>query len=685
MATRRDHGSGKYSPGGTPIPLLVAALVEAARRRHLLDEGGARLLQDAALEAQVTHLTDWFPLLQRGLPGLDCAALLRLLPKGDEAFGMYRPLAHLADGGMGSVWLTTSADGLNLAVIKHTRLDSGKDNAAEDRLRRRFSREAAIHRRLHHPNVLRCLDVGISSIGQCYLVLEYIAGGDLADLVERYGALPESVALTLIYQVVDGLSEAHRLRLVHRDIKPGNLFLTAEGTAKLSDFGIARKEDDANAQLTLSGTVLGSPFYMSPEQVNAEADLDIRSDIYGIGGLLCFCLSGRPPYPGTAMEAMRQHVTAPLPELRRQGLSLSDGTAAIIARCLAKDRCQRYPDPLELRAALAEARNEAGDANVGSWLQGDSLGAVVDLEQTLGPRDKMPGASGRSHTPTPATLHQVSSAIRFREPEEIMALIAARASQRDQNAASTEVAAAVPLSAPPAESPVSRRPATEPMLPHWLVLTAGQEQEIHLYSQPSLTLGKLAKPPVDLTTLLYPIDSNTVACNRISRSHCILQSNHRGFSVTDLNTSNGTVLDGIPLPPNISTPITNGAQLVLAQVLELSLALVARRNLPQPPSDLPQATYEALIITRCTNRPTLSYALVCRSVLIGGIGSDVVVPGFPAGCGLLVAWTPNGWHQRLHMEGHPSGAWNPLAIGLVIGQGNQRIAVRMGDYALLTR
>jgi serine/threonine protein kinase len=614
-----------------------------------------------------------------------------LLPRGDDVFGNYQPLAHLANGGMGAVWLTAAADGLSLAVLKHTRLDTGWDRAAEDRMRRRFSREASIHRHLHHPHVLRCLDVGISAKGQCYLVLEYVDGGDLGELVERFGPLPESVALTLIYQVVDGLSEAHRLRLVHRDLKPANVFLTAEGVTKLSDFGIARKEGDSSSQLTLSGTVLGSPFYMSPEQVNAADDIDIRSDIYAIGGVLCFALTGRPPYAGKPTECMHQHATAPPPDLRSQGVKISDATAAIIAKCMAKDRAQRYSDPLKLRADLAKARAEAGDVDVGSWLHGDSLGAVVDLNQTQGP-DLFAGIEAPPPASAPQTPHPVSSpaaAIRFREPEEIQAIIAARSGQCPQPSIPTDIAAIRPVAADqqntPKTSVLEKRHGTEPLVPHWLMLICGtaRDRHIHLFGQQSIILGKLAKPPVTLTALIYPIDANATICNRISRTHCVVRAEQSDFTVTDLEAANGTFLEGERIPPNRPVPITKPVKLTLADVLDLRLSPV-RHTIDTPSPGMATTGPDALTITRLSNRPELSYAIVRRVLLIGGPGCDLVIPGFPAGCGLLVAWTPAGWVHRLHIEGRQPGAWGSLAVGMMIGQGSQRIAVRLGDYTQLT-
>jgi serine/threonine protein kinase len=688
MAPNRDYGSGRHPRISSPFTPPVTALMVAARRRKLVDDVGARLLGEVGLAAGIQQAADWIPVIERGIAGVDGAALLRLLPRGDDVFGLYRPLAHLANGGMGAVWVTVAADGVTLAVLKHTRMDTGRDRAVEDRMRRRFSREASIHRNLHHPNVLRCLDVGISAKGQCYLVLEYVDGGDMGDLINRFGPLPEAVALTLIYQVVDGLSEAHRLRLVHRDIKPANIFLTGDGSAKLSDFGIARKEGDASSQLTLSGTVLGSPYYMSPEQVNANDDIDIRSDLYAIGGILCYALTGRPPYAGKATEAMHQHATSPPPDLRAQGVTLSDATVAIIAKCMAKDRANRYAEPLDLRADLSRARADAGDTDVGSWMRGDALGAEIDLNQTLGLNQVAGVAVSPQRPTTSAPAITTTSAIRFREPEEIRALIAAREAQRARPSSTTEVVAIPPASSviPAVTSPI-RRSGTEPLLPHWLVLAGGTDgrREVHLFAQDAITLGKLAKPPVDLTTLLYPIYANQTACNRISRAHCVLRAEPNGFTVTDLETVNGTSLHGERLPSNRPEPIVGSAPLVLANVLELQLTPVPVRRLGAEPDGMSASLHEALAITRLANRPDLAYALVQRSLLVGGAGCDLAMPGYSAGCGLLVARTTGGWMQRLQIEGRPHGPWNPLAVGMVIGQGSQRIVVRLGDYTQLTR
>ena len=348
-----------------PHPLPIQALVETAQKRRLLTKVTAERLGEYAASKGVSTVAELEAWLKSG-DGLspDLATKLRsFLPMpGVKPFGCYHPLAHLADGGMGSVWLAMKPGCADLLVIKTIKSEIPIDLASSqgNEFVKRFERESEITRKLDHPNVVKAMDAGVSDGKEMFMVLEYVDSGDLRDLVEKRGGLSEALALAIMHQVTDGLCEAHRMMLVHRDIKPPNIFVASDGRAKLADFGIARSTEANRPALTMQGAIVGSPMYMSPEQVLTDPTLDIRSDIYAMGAVLYFCLVSEPPYTGKLQEILHQHCTAPVPDTRRKRPQIGDKTQAIINKAMAKDRNQRYADPGELRDALLARLGELG-------------------------------------------------------------------------------------------------------------------------------------------------------------------------------------------------------------------------------------------------------------------------------------------------------------------------------------
>lgn len=216
----------------------------------------------------------------------------------------------------------------------------------------RFLREARAAAKLHHPHVVGVYDADQFN-GQYYIVLELVRGGSLQEVLKT-GPLPWVEASRVLADACRGLEVAHRAGLVHRDIKPSNLMRSEDGTVKLSDFGLARPNEPTGATMTGSGSVLGTPQFMSPEQCRSER-ADERSDLYAMGATYYALLTGQPPYPGDApLLVMNAHLLDPIPDPRDVDASIPEACSAIIRRTMAKDPDDRYASAAELFADLEE-------------------------------------------------------------------------------------------------------------------------------------------------------------------------------------------------------------------------------------------------------------------------------------------------------------------------------------------
>jgi serine/threonine protein kinase len=225
----------------------------------------------------------------------------------------------------------------------------------------RFVREARASAQLRGEHACRVSDVGMLEDDAPYIVMELLEGKDLASLV-RAGPLPMALAAEYVLQACAGVAEAHALGIVHRDLKPANLFLTRrpDGTPliKVLDFGVAKADATRDLALTQTRTVLGSPSYMSPEQLRSAHDVDARSDIWSFGVILYELITGRRPFHGETITDLAAHIaTDPTPSLAGRD---PHALQLVIRRALAKDRAQRYPDLGSFASALAPYAGPAG-------------------------------------------------------------------------------------------------------------------------------------------------------------------------------------------------------------------------------------------------------------------------------------------------------------------------------------
>jgi serine/threonine-protein kinase len=294
------------------------------------------------------------------LAGGDATWRLRRQLTHDNIIGRYKLRKMLGSGGMGEVWSAYFPPLRRDVALKILR--------AEERPRpvaiARFEREARATAELTHPNTVRVLDFGVTDDGLWFYAMELLEGQTVDELVKREGPLPPARAVHLVLQAARALAEAHHRGIIHRDIKPQNLFVTSMGGEpdfiKLLDFGIARViRADSGELLTRTGALTGTPAYFSPELAGGE-HADERSDIYGLGAVLYQALAGEPPFKGSELTGLLAAILfdpiRPIAEVR--GSAVPPELEAIVVRCLAREPLDRFPSAQELAAALDEWARE---------------------------------------------------------------------------------------------------------------------------------------------------------------------------------------------------------------------------------------------------------------------------------------------------------------------------------------
>jgi CHASE1-domain containing sensor protein len=303
--------------------------------------------------------------------------------------GQYTLQEQIGEGGMGVVYRATHAMLRRPAAIKLLL----KKTATEGDLAR-FEREVQLTSRLAHPNTISIFDYGRTAEGAFYYVMEFLDGVDLERLVRAHGPLEPSRAIHILAQVSGALAEAHLMGLIHRDIKPANIVLTERrdepDVVKVVDFGLAKAIDTGERQLGITGVdaITGTPLYLAPEAITAPATVDGRADIYALGGVAYFLLTGAHVFEGgNVMQVLTQHLAeTPVPPSLRLGRALAADLETLVLACLAKDRNARPATATELRAALLACR-DAADYDVAAarrWWQEN--GASVRMSSRLGPR-----------------------------------------------------------------------------------------------------------------------------------------------------------------------------------------------------------------------------------------------------------------------------------------------------------
>jgi eukaryotic-like serine/threonine-protein kinase len=295
-------------------------------------------------------------------------AISRLRRQVAEArqLGQYRLKRRLGAGGMGEVYLAEHQLLKRPCALKMIRSECMEHATALAR----FEREVRITATLSHPNTVEIYDYGRTEDGAYYYVMEYLPGLSLNELVERHGPLPPERVVYLLRQVCLALREAHAAGLVHRDIKPSNIFAARRGgmddVAKLLDFGLVQPLAAARApNQSEDGEILGTPMFMSPEQATGGRELDERSDIYSLGAVAYYLLTGRPPFEGDGgIAVLIAHARDPVVPPSQVRPDIPDDLEHVVLRCLAKAAADRFPNAESVGRALGEC------ACAGDWDEG---------------------------------------------------------------------------------------------------------------------------------------------------------------------------------------------------------------------------------------------------------------------------------------------------------------------------
>jgi serine/threonine-protein kinase len=291
--------------------------------------------------------------------------------------GQYTLLEKIGEGGMGVVFKARHTLLRRPTAVKILRAEGARETSFA-----RFEREVQLTSEISHPNVVSVYDFGRSADGDFYYAMEYLDGIDLERLVEQYGRQPAARVVHVMRQAADALAEAHAVGLIHRDVKPANMILCDHprrpDLLKVVDFGLVKDLSSRDPVLSDENVLTGTPLYMAPEAISAPEQLDARGDIYALGAVGYFLLTGTPPFSGrTVIEVLGQHLHGTvIPPSAREGVDVPHDLETLILSCLAKSPAER---PQSAAAVVAALRN-CGD--IAAWDHVDARAWWAEREAT---------------------------------------------------------------------------------------------------------------------------------------------------------------------------------------------------------------------------------------------------------------------------------------------------------------
>lgn len=348
----------------------------------------------------------------------------------------------LGSGGFGDAYLADDMELTRPVVIKVL------VNQSDQSIRERFKFEARVAAKIRHPNVVQVFDIGVLPDGQPYYIMEYVEGQALTGFVRQRHPVPLFMALGLIAESADALHSAHRIGAIHRDVKPDNILVSNEGRAKVIDFGIAKafdpSLDTSGKRETVQGRVPGTPRYMSPEQAKGM-QLTPASDLYSLGCVMYFTLTGRSPFEGTPQQLLAGHVMQPPPTLAAAGVGVHFPAEIeqLVARLLAKEPADRFQSGDELARALRKLSQKAREQE-----ESDTTQAIAPFQVAA------PPPSAPAVTPSAGTVSAVSMNVAAAPPPTPQVMDASAQTDLWRVPSAPHQASAAPAPPPPLHQPV---------------------------------------------------------------------------------------------------------------------------------------------------------------------------------------------------------------------------------------
>jgi serine/threonine-protein kinase len=304
----------------------------------------------------------------------------------------YDVICLVGKGAMAKVYKARQLSLDRIVAVKVLPKKTGENPEFVDR----FYKEGRAAARLSHNNIVQAIDVGSTPDGLHYFVMEFVEGKSLYDMMIPPPAgdghvFGEAETLDIMIQIADALAHSHARGMIHRDVKPKNIILTPSGVAKLTDLGLARAQDDAQAAQSEAGKAYGTPYYISPEQIRGDLDIDFRADIYSLGATMYHLVTGRPPFEADSPSAvMHKHLRQPLKPPDHVNESLSAGISEIIEVAMAKGRDERYASTEDMLEDLRAVRRGEQPthakrvASLDALAQLEEKGKTVDIIPTGG-------------------------------------------------------------------------------------------------------------------------------------------------------------------------------------------------------------------------------------------------------------------------------------------------------------
>jgi serine/threonine protein kinase len=395
--------AGVPAPGGTLSAIGLGANLDTEVGKLVVDMGLAtsteidfcREQQKQSSDPNQRSLADL--LVEHSFITVNQAKRIRSqldVRKGSSQIPGYELQKEVGRGAMAKVYRAKQVSLDRVVAIKVLPKKLSENKEFVDRL----YAEGKAAARLSHPNIVQAIDVG-STPDQVYhyFVMEYIEGKTLYDLMQPPPAgdghvFSEAEALDVTIQICDALAHSHERGLIHRDVKPKNIILTPGGVAKLTDLGLARAQDDKAAAESEAGKAYGTPYYISPEQIRGEVDIDYRADIYSLGATMYHLVTGRPPFEAdTPSAVMHKHLKQPLKPPDHINTALSGGVSEIIEVAMAKKREDRYASTRDLLEDLKALQNGQAPMHARRAV---NLDALKQLEETGKTVDLAPAGHG---------------------------------------------------------------------------------------------------------------------------------------------------------------------------------------------------------------------------------------------------------------------------------------------------